>query len=283
MAMEHFDEHILPRVKEQVDRKTALSYGCPPSSSKTPRLIYAHNSLSNEIHKVKKQSKTHKYHISFLTLSTQKLFQKLRKQNIRIKAQSLKIREQEKKIQEQQTKIQEQEATLADFKKHIDEWNQKYKDLTTEFVRAIETFVPTSSPRSTPAAPPSPSPPRLHKTNIKPRKTHILPKSYSGLNFDVERKRKSNLSHDLPLKRNKAEDEGGESGNLRIELPSFSGDSEKADRVASEKGSSKVVYGCSKSVFSNTDFGQIIENWVINPLTNIKSRKRKMHEDIDLK
>ncbi|XP_050514270.1 F-box only protein 28 [Diabrotica virgifera virgifera] len=283
MAMEHFDEHILPRVKEQVDRKTALSYGCPPSSSKTPRLIYAHNSLSNEIHKVKKQSKTHKYHISFLTLSTQKLFQKLRKQNIRIKAQSLKIREQEKKIQEQQTKIQEQEATLADFKKHIDEWNQKYKDLTTEFVRAIETFVPTSPPRSTPAAPPSPSPPRLHKTNIKPRKTHILPKSYSGLNFDVERKRKSNLSHDLPLKRNKAEDEGGESGNLRIELPSFSGDSEKADRVASEKGSSKVVYGCSKSVFSNTDFGQIIENWVINPLTNIKTRKRKMHEDIDLK
>ncbi|KAJ8942711.1 hypothetical protein NQ318_017010 [Aromia moschata] len=86
MAMEHFDEHILPTVKEQVDRRSALSYGVLPSCSKSPKIMYAQHALSNEIHKVKKQSKTHKHHISYLTQSTQKLSQKLRKQKFSSKS-----------------------------------------------------------------------------------------------------------------------------------------------------------------------------------------------------
>ncbi|KAJ8963636.1 hypothetical protein NQ314_005483, partial [Rhamnusium bicolor] len=228
MAMEHFDEHILPRAKEQVDRRSAatftavlfwfvpaLSYGIIASCSKSPKIIYAQHTLSSELHKVKKQSKTHKHHISYLTQSTQKLCQKLRKQNIRLKAQSLKIREQERKIQEQNTKIQEQEATLADIKKHIDEWDQKYTDLTTELVRARDDILSATAhgPNNSTAT----SPPKFYKTNIKPRVAHILPKSYMTLQFDLDRKRKSNLLPEIPIKRNRTpeKDEKNQSSNQK--------------------------------------------------------------------
>lgn len=44
---------------------------------KTPRLFYAHTSLSNEVYKVKKQCKTHKHNITYLAQSTQKLCTKV--------------------------------------------------------------------------------------------------------------------------------------------------------------------------------------------------------------
>lgn len=276
MAMEHFDEHILPKVKEQVDRRSALSYGSVASSSKTPRLILSHQSLSNEIHKVKKQSKTHKHHISYLTQSTQKLFQKLRKQNMRIKAQSLKIREQEKKIQEQNTKIQDQEATLADFKKHIEEWDQKYKDLTAELVRAREDILTATSQRSPTAPTHNAATARCFKTNIKPRTSQVLPKTYSSnLNFDLDRKRKSSLIPEIPLKRNRApESDVKEALNLKIpDLLNFRNDINKTDVKEAEPSNSR---------FTKSDMESIIETILSNPFNCIKNRKRKMAEDIDL-
>lgn len=104
---------------------------------------------------------------------------------MRLKAQSRKLKEQERKIQEQNTKIQEQETTLADIKKHIDEWDQKYTDLTTELVRARDEIlaatvsgVPPSQRPSTSSTEASPvaSPPKIFRTNIKPRMAQILPK-----------------------------------------------------------------------------------------------------------
>lgn len=185
----------------------ALNYTTADSLlKKTPRLLYAHNSLSNEVYKVKKQSKDHKHNISYLAQSTQKLCTKvkkqhlrfpsemmkeilfqLRRQNMRLKLQSRKLKDQERKIQEQNTKIQEQESTLADIKKHIDEWDQKYTDLTTELVRARDeilaaTVASTATPSgtnvscsSTQASPVSTTP-KLFRSNIKPRMAHILPK-----------------------------------------------------------------------------------------------------------
>ncbi|KAG5886023.1 hypothetical protein JTB14_023664 [Gonioctena quinquepunctata] len=249
MAMEHFDEHILPKLKERLDRRSAISYSSLATSSKSPRIMYVQHSLSNELHKVKKQSKTHKHHISYLTQSTQKLCQKLRKQNTRLKAQSLKIREQERKIQEQNTKIQEQEATLADIKKHIDEWDQKYKDLTTELVRARDDILSATSQR-------------LNSTN----------------QLDLDRKRKSNLLPEIPLKRNRTpEEENGNDIHLNIpDLVDFKSDNEETDRHEN-----------LASRFSKSDIGSLIsnslENLLKNPLCTIKSRKRKLSDDIDLK
>ncbi|KAJ8981700.1 hypothetical protein NQ317_003421 [Molorchus minor] len=180
MAMEHFDEHILPKIKEQIDRRTGRAFqydGLMASCSKAPKIIYSQHVLSSELHKVKKQSKTHKHHISYLTQSTQKLCQK----------------------------ILEQEATLADIKKHLDEWDQKYNDLTAELVRARDDILSSTHSThslSTPSSQTSSSS-KFYKTNIKPRMAHILPKSYLSIQFDLERKRKSNLLPDIPLKRNR--------------------------------------------------------------------------------
>ncbi|CAG9824470.1 unnamed protein product [Phaedon cochleariae] len=278
MAMEHFDEHILPKVKEQIDHRSALAYGTIASSSRSPKIIYAQHALSNELHKVKKQSRNHKHHISYLTQSTQRLCQKLKKQNIRLKAQSQKIREQERKIQEQNTKIQEQEATLADIKKHIDEWDQKYKDLTAELVRARDDILAATSPKSGPSAQVSPAP-RFYKSNIKPRMAHILPKSYMNLQMDLDRKRKSNLLPEIPVKRNRSPDnKDKKDATLNIpDLLDFRNEKDKPDESA-ENMSIR---------FSRSDIGTIISNslesFLKNPLTSIKTRKRKMSEDIDLK
>lgn len=102
---------------------------------------------------------------------------------MRLKAQSRKLKEQERKIHEQNIKIQEQGTTLADIKKHIDEWDQKYTDLTTELVRARdEILAATTSQRantssSTEAGSKAP-PSKFYRTNIKPRMAHILPKRW---------------------------------------------------------------------------------------------------------
>ncbi|XP_019870813.1 F-box only protein 28 [Aethina tumida] len=279
MAMEHFDEHILPRVKEEMEKRTALAF-VSPSTSKSPRFFFAQQFLSDEIYKVKKQSKSHKYHISYLTQNTQKLFQKLRKQNIRLKAQSLKIREQERKIQEQNTKIQEQEATLADIKKHIDEWDQKYADLTTELVRArddillkastaykFQSTVAQSTLHSTPTV-------KHHKSNIKPRTTQILPKSYASLLLDLERKRKSNLLPEIPVKLSRA-------STIDEDIPrSLIKEADKTTKgiIKHDKPGPPKPKPDLQSLISNS-----IEN-LKSSLSHIQNRrKRKMSEDIDLK
>nr|XP_023026576.1 F-box only protein 28 [Leptinotarsa decemlineata] len=281
MAMEHFDEHILPTVKELVVYRTVKSYECvTATNSKKTKSLYAPHVLSNELHRVKKQSKTHKHHISYLTQSTQKLCEKLGKLNTRLKGQSQKIREQEKKIQEQNTKIQEQEATLADIKKHMDDWDQKYKDLTTELVRARDDILSATSHRLNPDAQTPPSPPKLYKTNIKPRVTHILPKSYLGLQMDLDRKRKSNLLPEIPLKRNKAaEDNEKDDLNLNLkDLTEFKDESTEEVESKNPEISSILSRSSIELLVSNT-----LDNFLKSPLASINSRKRKMAEDIDLK
>ncbi|VEN48494.1 unnamed protein product [Callosobruchus maculatus] len=278
MAMEHFDEHILPGIKEQLNRREVLS--CSASSlSKVPKLFYNY-SLTNEIHKVKKQSKTHKHHITFLTQSTQKLWEKLKRQNVRLKAQAFKIREQERKIQEQTTKIQEQEGSLADIKKHIDEWDQKYKDLTSDLIRAKDDILSAMahSRPSTSNALPSSSPPKSYKSNIRPRMSHILPRSCIGFQLDLERKRKSNLLPEIPVKRSRDREEA-KGGELTLKIPSFSDMQKEAKKDGDPPDSSASRL--------RSDIGSMIsssfESLLRSKLPGISTRKRKMAEDIDLK
>ncbi|CAH1967818.1 unnamed protein product [Acanthoscelides obtectus] len=278
MAMEHFDEHILPGIKEQLNRREVLN--CTAStSSKVPRLFYNY-SITSELHKVKKQSKTHKHHITFLTQSTQKLWEKLKRQNVRLKAQAVKIREQERKIQEQTTKIQEQEGSLADIKKHIDEWDQKYKDLTSDLIRAKDDILSAmvhSRPSTSSPMPPN-SPPKSYKSNIRPRMSHILPRSCISLQLDLERKRKSNLLPEIPLKRLREKEET-KVDELTLKIPSFS-DMQKEAKKDSDPPDT------STSRFRSSDFSSMIssslESLLRNKLPGISSRKRKMAEDIDL-
>nr|CAH7755992.1 unnamed protein product [Callosobruchus chinensis] len=242
-------KHVLSLVEG--DHAPPRTHHCTASSSKVPRLFYNY-SLTNEIYKVKKQSKTHKHHITFLTQSTQKLWEKLKRQNVRLKAQAFKIREQDRKIQEQTTKIQEQEGSLADIKKHIDEWDQKYKDLTSDLIRAKDDILSAMAHSS--------SPPKLFKSNIRPRMSHILPRSCIGIQLDLERKRKSNLLPDIPVKRNRDREEA-KGGDLTLKIPSFSDMQKEAKK----------------------DGDPPDKNLIRNKLAGISNRKRKMTEDIDLK
>lgn len=201
---------------------------------------------------------------------------------MRLKAQSLKIKEQERKIQEQNTKIVEQETTLADIKKHIDEWDQKYTDLTTELVRARDDILSATS-HSSPSSSVQTSPPKFYKTNIKPRMAHILPKA---LQFDLDRKRKSNLLPEIPLKRNRTPEDKKNISNthkkddINLNIP---------DRIdfKNEKNNKDEENQEIKGRFVRSDLGSIItsslENLLKNSLNNMKSRKRKMADDIDLK
>lgn len=52
--------------------------------------------------------------------------------------QSVKIRQQEAKLGEQATKLAEQDTQIADLKRHLEEWDHKFGDLTAELSRARE-------------------------------------------------------------------------------------------------------------------------------------------------
>lgn len=121
-----------------------------------------------------------------------------------MRIQAGKIREQERKLQEQTAKIMGQEEALNEVKKHMEEWEHKYKDLTAELVRARdEILLKTSNNSNSSQSLPDPNAsPNQYKSNIKPRVAHILPKPYLGI--DVERKRKSSINLEVPLKRSRS-------------------------------------------------------------------------------
>lgn len=212
-----------------------------------------------------------------------------------LKSQAKKIKQQEQKLSEQNTKIQEQEAALADIRKHIDEWDQKLTDLTTELIRARDDIVAAATQKNTSSSPSTlPSPPKIFKSNIKPRAAHILPKNYISIYLDPYRKRKSNLLPEIPLKRNKApendlkkESQLGLNRNdnsVNVNIP----DIVNFDRIRIEKNKPEdSSENMPSSRFSRSNIGSVInsslEQLLKGPLTSIKSRKRKMTEDIDLK
>ncbi|KAL1516619.1 hypothetical protein ABEB36_000506 [Hypothenemus hampei] len=234
MAIEHFDEHILPKCRDQLELRSGspehilkelevVAGSITPlkkfqgvmykdlATKQAPRILLQSspipNTLSSELRKVKKIAKTHKHHISYLTQNSQRLSLKLRKQNAKLRIQMAKLREQDRKLQEQNAKILEQDAALTEIKKHMEDWEQKYKDLTAELVRArdeilLKTSPSTSSLLSIQRACENSNAHVPFKTNIKPRVAHILPKGYLGM--DLERKRKSTLCTELPLKRNRS-------------------------------------------------------------------------------
>nr|CAI5825881.1 unnamed protein product [Callosobruchus analis] len=236
--------------------------------------------LKNNLIEERKQSKTHKHHITFLTQSTQQLWEKQKRQNVRLKAQAVKLREQERKIQEQTTKIQEQEASLADIKKHIDEWDQKYKDLTSDLIRAKDDILSAMSHSrpSTGNSLPSPSPPKSYRSNIRPRMSHILPRSCISLQLELERKRKSNLLPEIPVKRNRDREEA-KGSELTLKIPSLSDLQKEAkkDGDLPDSSTSRLRSDISSMISSS------LENLLRNKLPGISNRKRKMTEDIDLK
>jgi uncharacterized coiled-coil protein SlyX len=59
-------------------------------------------------------------------------------QSAKIMQQQAKLTEQDTKLAEQATKLTEQEAQIAELKRHLEEWDHKFADLTAELSRARE-------------------------------------------------------------------------------------------------------------------------------------------------
>lgn len=209
----------------------------------------------------------------------------LKKQNYRIRTQAELIREQERKIQEQNTKIQEQENVIADMKKHMDEWDQKFAVLTTEIRTRSDLTVKSTSPAKFASPPAHPPPPKLFRSNIRPRTAQVLPPISSLLSSftDVERKRKSTSALDIPPKMSKASSEAWENPfsslvqmfndkNISKTKPKEDPPTVKYKDPTLEKDLSKVHKAVSDT----------IESIIKTPLAKLRPRKRKNTDDLTL-
>ncbi|XP_017875943.1 F-box only protein 28 [Ceratina calcarata] len=145
MAMEHFDEKILPDLKHSICTSVISntgSYELPggslmishhatnPSNATLPH-TYSLDKLNQAFKKINTRIKRNKSCVS--TVKDQ-----LNKMKLRMKRQGLQMRLQTLKLQEQAKKMHDQDTQLAEMRKHLEEWEQKMVDLTAELSRARE-------------------------------------------------------------------------------------------------------------------------------------------------
>ncbi|CAD6227803.1 GSCOCG00006261001-RA-CDS [Cotesia congregata] len=151
MAMEHFDEKIMPAFKSRMNSSSissVSSYDLPGGSlmipysptsshgtSRSPSIIlgryHPHTADKLEQQFKKLVCKTRKNKLSFMAIRS-----KLSKMRLRMKRQGAQMRLQSNKLHEQAKKLNEQELQIADLRRHFEEWEQKMGDLTAELSRA---------------------------------------------------------------------------------------------------------------------------------------------------
>ncbi|KAF2895220.1 hypothetical protein ILUMI_10952 [Ignelater luminosus] len=290
MALEHFDEVILPRLKPKFERSNFFQVGA--STSKSSKIPLVQQVIADEIHKVRKQAKFNKHQISSVMEILKKFGTKFKRQSKLLREKSIKIREQERKLQEQAAKLQEQETSIADLKKHVDEWDQKFSDLTAELIRAREDLISKS------VQPPVSNPlPRseiiTRPIRVKPRSA--LPKYFNLPHVDIERKRKNEPFSDIPYKMPRVT---GLTSNISDDIYNkinenitcnISKNITDSLNKANESGGSQNISDTREKGFvsKKEGFGPFLSSsieMILNtPINSIKSRKRKISEDIDLK
>ncbi|XP_035736807.1 F-box only protein 28-like isoform X1 [Vespa mandarinia] len=144
MAMEHFDEKILPDLKHSTCTSVSNvgSYELPSGSSiilhhttssnnTTLSHSYSTEKLNQTFKKIYSRTKRNKISVTFVKFEITKMKLRMRKQMIQMRVQNLKLQKQAKKIHDQDTQ-------LAEMRKHLEEWKQKMGDLTAELSRARE-------------------------------------------------------------------------------------------------------------------------------------------------
>lgn len=193
---------------------------------------------------------------------------------LQIKKQNNHIRNQSDKIREQNTKIFEQGTTIAELKRHMEEWDVKFQDLAVGLNRSREetsqSIITTSATPTTTSSiplhrPSSYSPPRLYKSNIKPRVAQCVPRSVIINQFlEGERKRKAenllrNPASPIPSKITRLQLNSGQSGSNKEDVRS----------IISSHSDSRFP---SLPLFLSSSLEMLIKS----PISSLKSRKRKM-------
>ncbi|KAJ8679269.1 hypothetical protein QAD02_015056 [Eretmocerus hayati] len=141
MAMEHFDEKILPDFKHSICSSVVASVNSYESlmiphhtqSSKSSLLPHSLNleKIGQTFKKIHNRTKKNK--MTVLCVKGQ-----IGKMKLRMNRQANQMTKQSLKIQEHAKKIQDQDLQLAEMKKHLEDWEQKLGDLTAELSRARE-------------------------------------------------------------------------------------------------------------------------------------------------
>lgn len=126
----------------------------------------------------------------------------------------------------------------------MDEWEQKFSDLTGELTRARDDLGSKSAPSTSECSA------TFYKSTIRPRMAQIRP----SLHYELERKRKLEVPTDVPAKVSR--------------IP-------KDDEGRSLPGS----LGSNLGSFISNSFESILKT----PISSIRPRKRKMMQEIDLK
>lgn len=275
MAMEYFDEKILPTIKCHT---TSSLMSFAPSVSRVPKVYVVQPGVQEEVLKVAKLNKKQKEQIMCLSKIVHKLYNKIEKQSVTIKHQTNLIQEHETKLKEQAGKLQEQDSAICSIQKQMSEWDQKFSDLNTEVAKSQDVLA-----RSVFAPEPLLSSHPSNRTFTRPRLSHT--KTPNAYLMELERKRKSSMEIDIPHK-------------LRfITTPNLSGLNLK-DHV-----NMKIDENITQNISQNIRRGQLpgeklkqhdvvgelgsfisssIEAILKNPLTGIKSRKRRSADDLDL-
>ncbi|KAL0134301.1 hypothetical protein PUN28_001244 [Cardiocondyla obscurior] len=148
MAMEHFDEKILPDLKHNICTSmvgTVNSYDLPSgvmishnrnmNNSTLPHCnnhsISCSEKLNQSFKKINNCTKKNKMFFTSVRNHMAIMKRRLQRQENLVWKQSLKLHRQAKKMQDQ-------DAQLAEMRKHLEEWEQKMVDLTSEVSRARE-------------------------------------------------------------------------------------------------------------------------------------------------
>lgn len=172
MAMEHFDEKILPDLKHSICTSVVSnvsSYEIPGGSlmishhtaspnSSTLSHSYSTEKLNQTFKEIYSHTKRNKRSVITVRNQMSKLMLMMKRQMVLMRLQYLKLQKQAKKIHDQDTQ-------MAEMRKHLEEWEQKMGDLTAELSRAREE---TQKPDSIETCK------RKHIDIINPRETDSL-------------------------------------------------------------------------------------------------------------
>ncbi|XP_069677551.1 F-box only protein 28 [Periplaneta americana] len=142
MAMEHFDEKIVPMLKITLVASSAhtsysMTGSCLVATTPSPRIL-GQEKLRLEFSKIHSRTKRNKASVGCLKRTVNSLTLKLKRYGAQLTIQSSKIRQQEAKLAEQANKLTEQDTQIAELKRHLEEWDHKFGDLTAELSRARE-------------------------------------------------------------------------------------------------------------------------------------------------
>lgn len=273
MAMEYFDEKILPVIKGPVTPTTS-SYTTPATATKAPKVFYIQSALQDENKKLVKINKRQCAHNMKLSKDVQKMYKRIERQKNRIKVQSAIIRDNVTKMQQQETRANEQAAAIAALQKHVAEWDKKLATLKAEVVSSREDIVKAIFPL--PAEINQNNPPaQTHKTVIRPRVAQVqTPNTYIS---ELERKRKASMDVDIPNKLRFIMKQDSNALTLKEQV------SNKIDENITQNISKNILDDVEDTSKKKYDFTSLLSSSmdaiIRNSIGNIKPRKRRYTSD----